>query len=208
MYGRPRFGSAPPWRPTRRIPLGWAQSCSRAGAAKRELKVAQALEAMPEVRSSFSAGEVSSSAVRVLMGAREAHPEAFSSQERALVEQAQTKGADELRRVVGEWTQSLDEEEASLRRAERLLERRCLDICSTPSGMVHLEGELDPESGEHVMCALQGIVDADLRAGGKGDLRSPAQRRADALTRVGVPVPRIPPPSGGGEGAAPPERHG
>jgi hypothetical protein len=83
-----------------------------AGAAKNQVKVAAALEAMPEVRQAFSAGEVSSSAVRVLADAREEHPEAFAMQEAALVDSAMTKGVGELRRVMADWCQSVDQQQA------------------------------------------------------------------------------------------------
>jgi uncharacterized protein DUF222/HNH endonuclease len=151
-----------------------------AGAAKAQVKVAQALGEMPEVRQSFSAGEVTTSAVIVLAEAKEAHPEAFASQEPALLEAAQTKGVEELRAVVREWSRAVDADQA-LREAERLRDRRRLDICATGSGTVRVEGELDPENGEAVLTALHGLVDAELRASGGRDMRTPTQRRADAL---------------------------
>ncbi|HYT80354.1 MAG TPA: HNH endonuclease signature motif containing protein [Actinomycetota bacterium] len=75
-----------------------------------------------------------------------------------------------------------------------------------PTRMVRVEGELDPEGGEAVLTALQAMVDAELRAGGGRDLRTPAQRRADALCELAPPVPRQLRASHGGRGAAP--RHG
>jgi hypothetical protein len=57
-----------------------------AGSAKEQLRVAQALEEMPEVRESFSQGSVTAGAVRVLAEARRVHPDAFASGESALVE--------------------------------------------------------------------------------------------------------------------------
>jgi hypothetical protein len=142
------------------------------GAAKGQVKVAQALEAMPEVREAFAAGEVSSSAVQVLAEARGEHPGAFSTQERSLVEAAATRSVGELRRVVAEWSLAVDAEEA-LRRAERLRDRRRLDVCPTVTGMVRVEGELDPESGEALATALQAIVDSDVRAGREGTCAPP-----------------------------------
>ena len=44
--------------------------------------------------------------------------------------------------------------------------------------MVRVDGDLDPETGQAVMTALQAAVDADVR--GERDMRSGAQRRADA----------------------------
>jgi hypothetical protein len=55
-----------------------------------------------EVRDSFLEGSVTSGAVRVLAAAREASPEAFASDETALVEAAMRRPVEELRRIVGE----------------------------------------------------------------------------------------------------------
>jgi len=59
-----------------------------------------------------------------------------------------------------------------------------LNVCPTATRMVRVDGELDPESGEVLLTALQAMVDADLRAGGRADPRTPAQRRADALCEL------------------------
>jgi hypothetical protein len=153
------------------------------GTAKQQVRVATALEEMPDARDAFQAGEVSSSAVRVLVAAREAHPEAFSAQEPALIEQAQAKSVEELRRMMAEWSHTVDGQD-SVRRGEALKARRWLNACSTVTGMVRVDGELDPEGGEALLTALQAMVDADLRSGGGADLRTPAQRRADALSAL------------------------
>jgi hypothetical protein len=155
-----------------------------AGTAKQQAKVATALQEMPEVREALASGELSTGAARVLVSAREAHPEVFALQERALVEEARTRPVDELRRVVEDWSSSADQEDA-LQQAEHLRERRHMHICPTPSGMVRVSGELDRESGEAVLTAVQAIVDADLRAAGGHDLRTPEQRRADAVGELG-----------------------
>jgi hypothetical protein len=151
-----------------------------AGAAKAQVRVATALRQMPDVREAFGAGQITSSAVRLLADARAEHPEPFAEQEEALVEAAQTKGVDELRRVLADWSQAVEGEQA-LQAIERLRAKRRLDIYPTVTGMVRVEGELDPESGEGVVTALQAMVDADLRGSWGNDLRTPTQRRADAL---------------------------
>jgi hypothetical protein len=120
-----------------------------AGSAKEQVRVASALEEMPGVRRPFLEGEVTSSAVRVLAEARREHPDQFASGEEVLVEAASSRPAD---------------------RAEILRARRRLDGCPTPTRMVRVEGELDPEGGEAVLTALQAMVDGDLRATGPTDL--------------------------------------
>jgi uncharacterized protein DUF222/HNH endonuclease len=171
-YSRDGYLSAASWLADR---FGVAAGC-----AKEQVRVAQALEEMPQVRESFFEGAVTASAVRVLAEARREHPNDFGSGEKALVEAAMTRPVEELRRLVGEWSHGMDEQRA-LDRAEILRERRRLNVCPTPTGMVRVDGELDPEGGEAVLTAIQAIVDADLRAHGWNDLRTPPQRRADAL---------------------------
>ncbi len=141
--------------------------------------MAQALERMPQVRDSFVNGEVSSSAVGLLAEARREHPGEFAVGEEALVDAARAKPVEELRRVVSEWVQAVDGRSGD--RAEILRSRRSLGVCPTPTRMVHVQGELDPEGGEALLTALQAMIDADLRAAGGLDLRTPTQRRADAL---------------------------
>jgi uncharacterized protein DUF222 len=150
-----------------------------AGSAKEQVRVASALEEIG-VRRPFLEGEVTSSAVRVLAEARREHPDQFASGEEVLVEAASSRPAD---------------------RAEILRARRRLDGCPTPTRMVRVEGELDPEGGEAVLTALQAMVDGDLRATGPTDLRTPAQRRADALCELArryLDSPSAPPWPGNG----------
>jgi hypothetical protein len=153
------------------------------GTATREVRTAVALEAMPRIQRALAAGSVSSSAVKVLVSAWQDHPEAFADEEGALLQEAIARPADELRRMMTEWSHGLDPDGGAVR-AEHLRERRHLDAGPTDAGMVRLNGELDPESGEAVLTALQAIVDAELRAAGRHDLRTPTQRRADAFAEL------------------------
>ena len=153
-----------------------------AGSAKRQVQAAQSLEHMPAVRQSFATGKVTSSAVQVLAEAYREHTEEFSSGERALLEAATTTSVEELRRVVGDWIQRVDEQRPD--RSEILRARRRLEACPSSTRMVPVQGALDPEGGEVFLTALQARVDADLRASGGMDLRTPTQRRADALVEL------------------------
>jgi hypothetical protein len=49
--------------------------------------------------------------------------------------------------------------------------------------MVGVNGELDPEGGDYVTTAVQAIVDEGVKSG-QVDLRTPRQRRADALVEL------------------------
>jgi hypothetical protein len=155
--------------------IGWGQ-------AKSDLRTAKAVEDMPETKKALEAGDVSLAAAKVLVQAREADPEAFSRCEPDLVETARIHNMRDLQRVLTGWRQMVDRErgldaEAELRDMRRLFTSR------TFGGMVRVDGDLDPETGETLLTALRAVMDAEARSGTE-DSRSPAQRRADALAEV------------------------
>jgi len=80
--------------------------------------------------------------------------------------------------VVDYWTQAAVPE-AAVAGEERAHERRCLFVSSTWAGMVRIDGLVDRESGAVVQTALDALTDPANLDG--DDLRSPPQRRADAL---------------------------
>src|SRR5438093_3840061 len=58
--------------------------------AKQQVRMARAVEQMPVVREALGEGEVSGSALRVLVEAQETEPEEFAGSEDALVDAART----------------------------------------------------------------------------------------------------------------------
>jgi hypothetical protein len=154
-----------------------------AGTARSDVRLATGLRYMPVATEAMAAGELSTAAARILAQARSEHPEAFAPSEAQLVEAAVTAPADDLRRRVAEWSTVADAADG-IDRAERLRERRHLAVVPTPTGMVRVAGELDPETGETVVTALGAIVDAGRRSG-TPDGRSTSQRWADALAELG-----------------------
>jgi len=146
------------------------------GAARDEVRTARALQEMPETQAAFASGELSRESVRVLAGAQETAPEVFRSHEPILLEAARRHTVKELQIAVAYWKQVADAGDA-----ERLFERRRLHVSPVLDGMVRIDGDLDPETGETVLTALRAVVDADVRGSDAGDSRTPAQRRADAL---------------------------
>jgi hypothetical protein len=86
----------------------------------------------------------------------------------------------DLRRAVEHWRLLVD----SMRGGtdERRFERRALFMSTTIDGMVRIDGDLDPETGQAVT-ALGAVVDASA-GGADDDVRRPAQRRADALGEI------------------------
>src|SRR5436190_4779508 len=153
--------------------MGWT-------AASKEIRTARAVERMPHTKEALASGELGSSAVQMLVWARQAHPAQFVRAEASLVEAARRLPARQLQHTVSHWRHKLDWEQG-LKEAERLRDQRRLRVSTTILGMVRVDGDLDPETGETVLTALRHCVDADRRPKDPDDARTPAQRRADAL---------------------------
>ena len=67
---------------------------------------------------------------------------------------------------------------------DKLRERRKLHASVSYLGMVRVDGDLDPETGETLLTALSAVLDAESRSRTDDDARTPAQRRADALGEI------------------------
>jgi hypothetical protein len=133
-------------------------------------------------RAALGSGEVTMSAVRLLAGARDVDPEAFAQGERSLVEAARIHSVGDLGRVVGYWRERVEYERAPEGEDPRRARRR-LHASVTLGGMVRVDGDLDPETGESLMTALRAVLDTEARSGQREE-RTPAQRRADALGEI------------------------
>ena len=159
-----------------RCRMGW-------GAARDQVRMARGLQAMTATRAAVDGGELSMEAARVLVEAREADPEAFADAEAALVDAARIHPVGELRRVVAFWKDRVERDHAHDREDPRSARRR-LHASVTLAGMVRVDGDLDPTTGESLLTALGAVLDAETRTRGPEDDRTPAQRRADALGEV------------------------
>jgi hypothetical protein len=51
-------------------------------------------------------------------------------------------------------------------------------------GMVRVDGDLDPETGQTLITALRAVQDSDARSGEPNGTRTPGQRRVDALHEI------------------------
>jgi hypothetical protein len=151
--------------------------------ASKEIRTARSLERMPHTKEALATGELTSSAVQMLVSARQAHPAQFHESEQTLVEAARTLPAGQLQHAVSHWRQRLDWEQG-LKDAERLREQRRLTVSTTILGMVRVDGDLDPETGETMLAALRHCLDAERRRGDREDQRTPTQRRVDALGEI------------------------
>jgi hypothetical protein len=153
------------------------------GAAREQVRTARALEEMPETSQALEDGEVSLAAAKLLAYARDTDPEKFKEAEHKLVEAARIHSMAELQKVTAFWRQRV-ERARSGDPEERLRERRRLFASSTFEGMVRVDGDLDPETGECLLTALGAVLDSEARSREKDDHRSPAQRRADAVGEI------------------------
>jgi len=153
--------------------------------ARRGVALARGLDRMPRVRRAFHDGAISLSAVRVLGEAQQAEPEGFQVSERFLTDAASRHSIGDLRRVVVHWRHVVERERSGAEGLDAALRaRRRLHTSVTLDGMVRLDGDLDPETGETVLTAMRAVLDAETRTEHAPDDRAPAQRRADALGEV------------------------
>jgi hypothetical protein len=158
--------------------------CRLPGAAASDrARIARALRSMPVTQTALEESEITLGHVRALVPAAEAHPEVFGRDERVLVESAATVTASDTCKLVAYWRQNLDPDRV-LEDAEDVHRQRRLSISRTWRGMVRLDGDLDPESGEVVLSAIASLVDQMVKSGSGDDRRTPSQRRADALTEI------------------------
>jgi Domain of unknown function (DUF222)/HNH endonuclease len=125
-------------------------------------------------------GRVSLGAVSLLAKARQVDPEAFARAESVLVEAARVHPVGELERVLGHWRHRVESERLEL---DTVRDGRRLHASVTFGGMVRIDGDLDPDTGESLLTALRAVLDGEARQS-EDDGRSPAQRRADAFGEI------------------------
>jgi hypothetical protein len=160
--------------------LASAHGVSRSSAVA-DVRAARSLEHMPIGRDAIARGALTAQSLKVLARARRTAPEAFATSEAALVEAAQVHTVDHLQRVVASWRQHMLEQRLE---TDGLEEARGLHASVTFGGMVRVDGNLDPETGESLITALRSVIDAEARVDDGDDRRTPAQRRADALGEI------------------------
>jgi hypothetical protein len=168
LHERDGFLSAAAWLVSR-FKVAW-------GVAREHVRVARALGEMPVTRRAVEDGEISTSAVRVLVAAREASVEAFDRCEGQLVQAARIHSVSELQRVVVFWREAVERERLA---DDGLRSRRRLQASASLLGMVRVDGDLDPETGESLLTALAAVMDAESRSG----RRTTGRRRSGAPTR-------------------------
>jgi hypothetical protein len=153
-------------------------------AARAAIQLARSLRQLPRTASAYLRGALTTAHVRLLARAASAHPETYLRDEEVLVEAAASLSVAQSSRALTYWRGALDDWAEST----ELYRRRRLHASRNYGGMVRVDGDLDPEGGEVLLCALDALaVTTDSH-----DQRSPAQRRADrqALDRGELPARR------------------
>jgi len=154
------------------------------GSARVATRTARALDQMPLTQRALQAGDVTLSAARVLADAREANPVAFERSEGELVQAARIHSVAGLQRLASFWRERLQRQTDPPGEDGGLRGQRRLHASLTFQGMVRVDGDLDPEGGEALLTALGAVMDAESRSRTDPEMRTPAQRRADALSEI------------------------
>ena len=154
--------------------------------AREHVRVARALEALPETSRSMSRGRLSFSKVRALT--RVADPES----EADLLALAEGVTAARLERVVRAWKRGSRQDEAA--RAEEVRRLRRLSVFPDEEGMYVIRGRLEPEVGALLMRAIEAASDALYREERKadGEERSRAPEADAATGGSAEPPARVP----------------
>ncbi len=144
------------------------------GSAQRLVTEANSLADMALTAKLAAGGRLSLDQARLLIRAKQQHPEQFEQDESTLTDVVQqARFVSDARAMIAHWSQAVSDHVGR----DAAFERRALFVSKTFDGMVRLDGWLDAKAGEIVMDAL----DSAMPPRAAEDVRSPAQRRADAL---------------------------
>jgi len=157
------------------------------GTAREHVRVARALENLPDTRQAMSRGELSFSQVRALTRV------AAADTESDLLDLAVGCTTEQLERVVRAYKMGSRRDEAARERERH--ESRTLSVFPDNQGMYVVNGLLEPEAGAPLMRAVEAASDALYRGrpgtdGAHGVVsprdaaREAARRRADAIGLV------------------------
>jgi hypothetical protein len=146
-----------------------------AGRARRIVADAHATDKASGTHRAWADGRLSTDQARRIFAMTEAVPDEFSEAEEALVEIVEGLSVSDTYRAVEYWRQSV--EGADDMSAETQSLRRGLSLSKSWDGMRRVDGWLIDTAGE----ALETALDALMPPPSEDDLRTPRQRRHDAL---------------------------
>jgi len=145
--------------------------------ATRLVSLANSLQKMSLTGKAWAKGDLAADQVRHLQAAHSSSPGIFRAHEPMLVDTVSALGIVDTGQVLRYWQETADHPRAE-ELAESLHRQRRLHLSETFEGMWRLDGYLDPLAGELVRTALEAATPPPA----PDDHRTPAQRRADALT--------------------------
>lgn len=149
--------------------------------ASGTVKTARALAHMPTVKERALAGDIPQRSVQLLAQARDRYPDEFVTHEQVLADAATYLSVKDLRRAIGHWEQQVNYGGALANTAKRD-QLRGFHHNQTYDGLWATQGTCTPEGGHIIKQAVDAITNPqNLDA---GELRSPAQRRADAVVDI------------------------
>jgi len=151
------------------------------GVAAQRVQVARELQELPQTAAAFASGELGFQHVQVITrAAAELGSERLRDAEGILVDAARQLDPGQLVQVTNHLRLCLDPD-GTLSAVNRDHDRRRVHLSQSLDGMYVLDGLLDPEGGACLKKALEAIAGPRR----KGDGRSPAQVRADAIVELG-----------------------
>jgi len=164
--------------------------------ARHRVRLGREVRHLPATEAAWLEGGIGEAHVKALASARRrAGGAAFDPDETMLVGHARTLQHRDFVRVVEYWVQVADPEGVE-KDAEAQRSARRVHLSPSYDGMWFLDGLLDPLSGEIVSTALRRIEDElfmEEWAEHKEAIRTPAQRRADALVEMARRAGAVPP---------------
>jgi hypothetical protein len=151
--------------------------------SKQAARTATALQRMPKTRAALARGEINEEHADAAADAAErVSPEAADS----LVDDAASRPADLFAKSARSWSSAREREDEKAARQEWLRAAREVSTWTDREGMWCLLAKFDPATGQELAKALQRRTDQLWRDDGgrdgrPDDVRTPEQRRADAL---------------------------
>lgn len=158
----------------------WLTTTARMSHAGALVQTARALrDELPVTAGALASGGISEEHVRVIRRAHRMLGTDFADIEAEVVGVAGQCTAKELRQFVDVIIQQYCPQDAD-EQAETAHQKRKVLLSRSLDGWWHLNGLLDPATGEKLKAAFDVFADAT----GPEDLRTPAARRADALAEI------------------------
>ncbi len=155
--------------------------------SKKAAKTAAKLKKMPKTRDALANGEITEEHADAAADAAEETSEEEADD--ALVDDAKAQPADMFERRARDWANSKQDEDEKRSRLERQRAKREAKAWTNPEGMTVLFAKFDPVVGKEITSRLEEVYEQMWRADGGREgspdlVRSPEQRRADALAAI------------------------